>query len=503
MRVLVIYFALMLICEITCAQTDKKIDSLLTELHKPQSDTVKIKILHDLGRKYRAKRNKLAIDYCEKAIALSLKINDKRKTMVGYSLLASAQKDFYQYASALESYLRAIPLADELKDKKSIVYLNNYIGNIYLEQKTPHKAMDYYTIALRHATDNNDAGMQAAILNNMGIIYFDLKDFDKSLEYHLRSQKLKEGYKDTQTGIGQSYASIGEIYELRGDVKTARENYYKAFYAFRWDKDNYSECCVSMGKSFLATNELDSSLKYARKAFKLDSSRKTIPSLVNSAKLLSQLYEKMERFDLALAYHKKHIQARDSIFNAETTKGIATKEMQFEFDKKNQEAQVEQAKKDLAYKYQKEQAKLIAETEKKELAREELLKRKQIEFRNQEEKNRITSEKEKNELKYRGDILRKEQDNKTQQKLIYIFVIGFCLMILLSFFIFRSYRLKRKANIVILEKKKEIEEQKLLVEEKNKEITDSIHYAKRIQTALIPSDKYIQRILNDLKKEKS
>ena len=46
-----------------------------------------------------------------------------------------------------------------------------------------------------------------------------------------------------------------------------------------------------------------------------------------------------------------------------------------------------------------------------------------------------------------------------------------------------------------------IEMEKLLVEEKNKEILDSIHYSKRIQNALLPSEKYIERNLNRLKKK--
>lgn len=48
----------------------------------------------------------------------------------------------------------------------------------------------------------------------------------------------------------------------------------------------------------------------------------------------------------------------------------------------------------------------------------------------------------------------------------------------------------------------EIEREKELVEEKNKEIVDSIHYAKRIQQALLPSEKYIEKSLNRDNKKK-
>ena len=35
--------------------------------------------------------------------------------------------------------------------------------------------------------------------------------------------------------------------------------------------------------------------------------------------------------------------------------------------------------------------------------------------------------------------------------------------------------------------------------ERNKEVMDSIHYAKRIQTALLPNEKYIDKVLRKRK----
>jgi hypothetical protein len=42
----------------------------------------------------------------------------------------------------------------------------------------------------------------------------------------------------------------------------------------------------------------------------------------------------------------------------------------------------------------------------------------------------------------------------------------------------------------------EAEEQKLMVEEKHKEILDSINYAKRIQSSLLPTETYLKRVLS-------
>ena len=50
------------------------------------------------------------------------------------------------------------------------------------------------------------------------------------------------------------------------------------------------------------------------------------------------------------------------------------------------------------------------------------------------------------------------------------------------------------------EKNEIIEKQKHIVEEKQKEILDSIHYASRIQRALLTNEKYIYRKLDSLNK---
>ena len=89
-----------------------------------------------------------------------------------------------------------------------------------------------------------------------------------------------------------------------------------------------------------------------------------------------------------------------------------------------------------------------------------------------------------------------------KQKLILYFVLFALLLVsFLGYYIYRGYKIKKEANIKLEEKnrtisaqKDEIEKQKDLAEAQRdqiayqkKHITDSIMYAKRIQTALIPS----------------
>ena len=64
----------------------------------------------------------------------------------------------------------------------------------------------------------------------------------------------------------------------------------------------------------------------------------------------------------------------------------------------------------------------------------------------------------------------------------------------------RTVQLAEKTKLAE-EQKTIAEEQKKHIEEKQKEILDSINYAKRIQVALMPTEKYIERILNKWNKD--
>jgi serine phosphatase RsbU (regulator of sigma subunit) len=132
----------------------------------------------------------------------------------------------------------------------------------------------------------------------------------------------------------------------------------------------------------------------------------------------------------------------------------------------------------------------------------------------QVQKDTLTNQKEKisHQMARIDDQLKKINDQESKikvqlatlekQKLILYFVILALLLVsFLGYYIYRGYRIKKEANIRLEEKNRTISLQKDEIEKQRdiaaaqrdqiayqkKHITDSIMYAKRIQTALIPS----------------
>jgi serine phosphatase RsbU (regulator of sigma subunit) len=95
------------------------------------------------------------------------------------------------------------------------------------------------------------------------------------------------------------------------------------------------------------------------------------------------------------------------------------------------------------------------------------------------------------------ELEKKELEANNKQLIIYAALGGCLLLIGVSFLLVRGVTKQRHANNLLSEKNSIIELQKHLVEEKNKDINDSIKYATRIQEAILPPLKYWRTVLPD------
>ena len=92
----------------------------------------------------------------------------------------------------------------------------------------------------------------------------------------------------------------------------------------------------------------------------------------------------------------------------------------------------------------------------------------------------------------------KEKEIAFQHLVRNIMIIGLILLLTLAFIIYRSLQQNKKDKKIIEQQKQMVDEAFKHLEEKNKEVMDSITYAQRIQKALITSELYIEKQLNRL-----
>lgn len=91
----------------------------------------------------------------------------------------------------------------------------------------------------------------------------------------------------------------------------------------------------------------------------------------------------------------------------------------------------------------------------------------------------------------------KERELKQSKNFISYISMGLAVILIFSILLFRNILQKKKAHSLLELKTVEIASQKKVIEEKNKDITDSINYSKRIQEAILPSRELKKKLFHN------
>ncbi len=379
-------------------------------------------------------------------------INDKNGMAICFMNIGNVYHLQGNYSDALKNQFSSLKIREELGDKQGIANCYNNIGNIYYSQNIYKEALKNQLASLKIRLEIGDKNGIGSSYNNIGIIHYLQGNYTEALANQLASLKIMEEIGDKR-GIAMSYNNIGIIYKNKGNYEDALKNQLASLKLAEEleDKNGIANCYTNIGVIFTKQKKFKEALEYLDKGL-------TLSKEIGAKDYIKDTYSGLAELDSAQAagfqtpnsgpgkfwkqafeHHKMAILYRDSLVNQETSKKLVESQMQYEFDKKESIVKAEQEKKD---------ALNIAE------------RRKQT---------------------------------------IILYFVGFVGFLILCFavFAYRSYRQKQKANSLLEEKNIYIEKQKILVEEKNREITDSINYAKRIQHSLLASKQFLNTNLPD------
>ena len=125
-----------------------------------------------------------------------------------------------------------------------------------------------------------------------------------------------------------------------------------------------------------------------------------------------------------------------------------------------------------------------------------------FDFKNEELKHEFELRSLQDSLKFEQTLndqkLENEQRISQQRIIITVTIFGFGILGIILIFVIRSLKVRKENNKKLSDKNEQIERQKHLVEEKNREITDSITYAQRLQSAILPSLEQIYDSFQDV-----
>lgn len=408
-----------------------------------------------------------AYQYYYKALDIYKEINNKQGIAVESINLGYLYRQDGNITKAIESYHKALKIQIEINDKLGVATSYNNIGFIFDNQDEPVKALEYYNKALDcYLSIKNKDGIANTCLNIAYIYkaYGDplCKDSKKecqtfankiAISYLNKSAKIYEEIND-KIGLANSLNLLGGIYDVYGDPECADSQeclkssskkalaYYEKALTLRIEANNLAGISLSYGslaEYMFQRGDLNLALDYGTKSMNSAKELGSPEKIQEAAFILKRIYEKQKQFQKSLGMYELYIQMRDTIENEETKKSVLKKGFQIEYEKKATADSV-----------------------------------------------RVSEEK-----KVTNAQLKQE---KTQRFALYG---GILLVGLFGVFMFNRFKITKKQNHLIQLQKTELQKQKELVEEHQKETLDSIHYAKRIQTALIANSDFITQHIPD------
>ena len=428
---------------------DLALPQLLTSLKFSQSISDKKGMSyssHTIGFVYFNLSNyRKALNYLFNALKLKKELNDEKTIASTYTLIGHVYEKQGRFLDALKINFQSLKLCEKRNDsiEKSRCY--NNIGIIYETQKKYPEALKYHQLSLNFKLKSDNISEVASSYQNIASVYLAQGNYYKAIEYYQIALKYAQKVNDKGI-IVSTYNNIAYLYYEQNKIKEALEVSLSVLNLSKEIREKFSEASLTniIAKCYLKLNNLGKANFYAIQNLSL---AKEIASLVNyneSYTLRTQIDSAQGNYKRALEHYKLAIIYRDSIENKENTKKIVEAQMNYEFDKKQTADSI-----------------------------------------------KVSADKK---------VLHAQiAQQKTQRN---GFVVGFALVLLLAGFIFRNYKQKQKANLLLEEKnvaitsqKEVIEEQKKTVEVKQKQIVDSINYAKRIQESILIPEQTIQQHL--------
>ena len=130
-----------------------------------------------------------------------------------------------QFGKAHEYFIQSINVYGDLFPKKEKAILSMNLGMAFVAYNDTVSARIHYSKALELAEDHKQ--IKASVYNNLGIYYKGQKQFDKGIDFFMRSISLKEEIGDTK-GLINTLTNMGDLFHSRGDRQKAREIYKEA-----------------------------------------------------------------------------------------------------------------------------------------------------------------------------------------------------------------------------------------------------------------------------------
>jgi len=446
---------ILLLCVSLIVSASTTTDSLKALLPKVK-DTTRIEILIKLSDLVYDTDFDLGMKYLNQAQLIAEKDN-----LSVYKARCLQQKGYQHNKKgdltlAIDLFIEASRIYEKEKKYKLLAGIYNNLGATFVNKGDYQKAIEYLLKALRICDINNDLVTKSKTFLNIGKVFYHQKNYKKALEYYSLSLDLKKKFNDIQ-GLSLVYNNIGIINYYIKNNKEAIENFKKSLKLSQQNGDTrgMSMPLFNIAEIYYNDNKLDSALLYYSRSYCIDTTLKDKANLSISLQRQSEIYLKFQKIEPALKYANQALKLSTEVDSKEDIKDCYRILSEIFTARNNYKLALEYSNLCSEIKdslYSKQSSEMIAE----------------LQTKYETDKKDLLLSKQKEKIKHQGIIFR-------------ILIVGFLLATLFTIMVLWQYFQKKRAF-------KTLEFQK-------KNITDSINYASRIQTALLPPEDVLNKLL--------
>jgi len=346
-----------------------------------------------------------------------------------------------------------------IRDK---IRLHTNLAYFYTQKNVFKQAQAIHFYTLRMAEQIHDDLLVAQCRYNLGMGYYSQEEREKALAYLLKALPVFQKTSDPDYLV-PCLISIGVLYQDLGQYATSILFYRKAI---DWSKSSGQNVYLGMAFTNLAVN-----YTYLER---YDS------AAVNSTRGMTQFTSQRDSLNLAWAYNVK---ANILYACGQADSGRYYNLRSLQVSEKRQQLHEQKISYEKLYYYYRQRRNFEKaldyyqqyHTISDSIANDEnrlLLARHEIEYAYTKKEEQFQLETQKNALQF-------AEERKRNYIILASVVAILAVSLFFGYMVYKSLNLEKKAKRIVLA-------QKGIIEEKQKEIIDSIHYAKSLQEAILP-----------------
>ncbi|HEX9979683.1 MAG TPA: tetratricopeptide repeat protein [Flavobacterium sp.] len=359
----------------------KELDSLKRMLPLVKIDSAKVNLYNRISNIYKESRPDSTFFYADKAAALAVEIDydfglanaflnmgnfniitgkyDKAKAdfikartlflelnkdsegneiknglAKAYASLGVVYSEGNDYVPALENYHHALKLYLETGQKNNLSKVCNNLGNIYKAQGNLQKALDSYKKALKIQQEIAEPAA-AMSLTNIGAIYLEQNKLQEAYRSFKNAENLFADW-DNKRGLALLKNYLGDYYVRKSDFGQAQQFYSISLGMYEEMQNQHGASLVlfNLGKLYSRQKMFPQALECANRSLRYATETGLRDQAFHSEKLLSEIHEATGNDKEALAYYKRSVALKDSIYTAENNKKFVRAEMEFDYKMK-------------------------------------------------------------------------------------------------------------------------------------------------------------------------